>query len=60
MTIGIITTLFHKRHYRNRNGESCASFRLASGREVEITDQDARKLVKLLDLIQYLNDKTLV
>jgi hypothetical protein len=52
--------MYYKKHYLNKDGESCARFMSRSGREIEITDKDARKLVKLLELLQYFNDKTLV
>jgi hypothetical protein len=53
-------TMFYKKHYRNNDGESCSKFLLRDGHEIEITDKDARKIVGLMEIIQYFNDKALV
>ena len=56
----LIIDMFYKKHYKNKDGESCSKLILRNGSEIEVTDKDARKLVQLIKLTQYFNDKLLV
>lgn len=52
--------MLYQRHKRNKEGEACFSFKLTNGQVITTTDKDAAKLVKLVELMRYFNDKMLV
>ena len=52
--------MLYQKHKMNKEGEACFSFKLTNGQTITTTDKDAAKLVKLVELMRYFNDKLLV